>query len=66
MLVGSCAHTHQSELGSPLAGTPPASVWNPLIAVPQRNPGGKSARADTEAMTQATSASSDDRKERSG
>src|SRR5689334_7679496 len=53
MLVGSCAHTHQSELASPLAGTPPASVWKPLIAVPHRNPVGKSARAGTDVASTA-------------
>src|SRR5213080_425550 len=45
MLSGSCAHTHQSLLGSLWPGLPPISVWKPEIAVPHRNPGGKAARA---------------------
>jgi hypothetical protein len=43
MFVASCAQTHQSLFSSFGAPTP-ISLWNPLIAVPQRKPSGKGAR----------------------
>src|SRR5437870_8789638 len=46
MLSESCAHTHQSLRVSSWPGLPPISVWKPEIAVPQRKPGGKAARAE--------------------
>src|SRR5439155_2845956 len=46
MLSGSCTHAHQSLLASLWPGLPTISVWKPEIAVPQRKPGGKSARAE--------------------
>ena len=36
MFVRSWLHTHQSLRVSRWSGLPPASVWKPLMAVPQR------------------------------